>query len=105
MKTEPLITNAGLGDINLSTLNPRYLALESVRTDNAHVKEFLRNFQSEFWQAHRIKIHHSVKVTKERLVRDRILRFATHPKSPRPKFYFKSNLGGLVPPAAIQLIS
>ncbi len=75
MKTEPLITNAGLGDINLSTLNSKYLALETVRTDNAHVKEFLRNFQSEFWQAHKIKIHHSVKVTKEHLVRDRVIVF------------------------------
>jgi hypothetical protein len=75
MKTEPLITNAGLGDINLSTLNSKYLALDSVRTDNAHVKEFLRNFQSEFWQAHKIKVHHSVKVTKERLVRDRVIVF------------------------------
>lgn len=73
MKTEPLITNAGLGDINLSTLNPKYLALDSVRTDNAHVKEFLRNFQSEFWIIHRMKIHHSVKVTKEHLVRDRVI--------------------------------
>jgi hypothetical protein len=75
MKTEPLITNSGLGDINLSTLNSKYLALDSVRTGNAHVKEFLRNFQSEFWQAHKIKIHHSVKVTKEHLVRDRVIVF------------------------------
>ena len=60
MKTEPLITNSGLADVNLSTLNPKYLSLDSVRTDNAHVKEFVNQFQSEFWQAHRIKIHHSV---------------------------------------------
>ena len=75
MKTEPLITNAGLQDINLSTLNPKYIALNSVRTDNAHVKEFLRNFQSEFWLTHGMKIHHSAKVTKDRLVRDRVIVF------------------------------
>ena len=75
MKMEPLLTNAGLGNLNLSTLNPKYIALDSIRTDNAHVKEFLHNFQSEFWQAHKIKIHHSVKVTKEHLVRDRVLIF------------------------------
>ena len=75
MKTEPLITNSGLGDIDLSTLNPKYLAIDSVRTDNAHVKEFVNQFQSEFWQAHKIKIHQSVKVTKERLVRDRVIVF------------------------------
>jgi hypothetical protein len=75
MKTEPLITNAGLGNIDLSTLNPKHIALNSVRTDNAHVKEFLRNFQSEFWLAHKIKLHHSAKITKERLVRDRVIVF------------------------------
>jgi hypothetical protein len=75
MKTEPLITNAGLGDLNLSTLNPKYIALDSIRTNNAHVKEFLHQFQSEFWLAHKIKIHHSAKITKERLVRDRVIVF------------------------------
>ena len=75
MKMEPLITNAGLGDVNLSTLNPKYIALDSVRTDNTHVKEFVHQFQSEFWQAHKIKIHHSVKVTKDRLIRDRVIVF------------------------------
>jgi len=75
MKTEPLITNSGLGDINLSTLNSKYIALDSVRTDNAHVKEFVHQFQNEFWQAHKIKIHHSVKVTKDRLIRDRVIVF------------------------------
>jgi hypothetical protein len=72
---EPLITNAGLGDINLSTLNPKYIALNSVRTNNAHAKEFLCNFQSEFWLAHKIKLHHSAKITKERLLRDRFIVF------------------------------
>ena len=75
MKTEPLITNSGLGDLNLSTLNPKYIALDSIRTDNAHVKEFLHNFQSDFWLTHKIKLHHSVKVTKEHLVRDRVIVF------------------------------
>jgi hypothetical protein len=75
MKTEPLLTNAGLGSINLSTLNPKYIALDSIRTDNAHVKEFLHNFQSEFWISHKMRIHHSVKVTKEHLIRDRVLIF------------------------------
>jgi hypothetical protein len=73
MKTEPLIINAGLGDINLSTLNPKYVALDSIRTDSAYVKEFMREFQSEFWLTHKIKIHHSAKITKERLVRDRVI--------------------------------
>jgi hypothetical protein len=75
MKTEPLITNSGLGDLNLSILNPKYIALDSIRTDNAHVKEFLHNFQSDFWLTHKIKLHHSVKVTKEHLVRDRVIVF------------------------------
>jgi hypothetical protein len=75
MKTESLITSAGLENINLSALNPKNLALESVRTDNAHVKEFLSNFQSEFWQSHKMKIHHSVKITKEHLIRDRVIVF------------------------------
>jgi hypothetical protein len=73
MKTESIISS--LGEIDLKKLNPKNLALDSVGTDNAHVKEFLSNFQSEFWLAHRIKIHHSVKVTKEHLVRDRVIVF------------------------------
>jgi len=73
MKTESTLSS--LGEIDLKKLNPKNLALDSVRTDNAHVKEFLSNFQSEFWLAHRIKIHHSVKVTKEHLVRDRVIVF------------------------------
>ena len=73
MKTEQIISS--LGNIDLRTLNPKYLILDSIRTDNTHVKEFLHNFQSEFWQAHSMKIHHSVKVTKERLVRDRVIVF------------------------------
>ena len=73
MKTEQIISS--LGNIDLRTLNPKYQILDSIRTDNTHVKEFLNNFQSEFWQAHKIKIHHSVKVTKEHLIRDRVLIF------------------------------
>jgi hypothetical protein len=66
---------SSLSEIDLKKLNPKNLALDSVRTDNAQVKEFLSNFQSEFWLAHRMKIHHSVKVTKEHLVRDRVIVF------------------------------
>jgi hypothetical protein len=66
---------SSLEDINLKTLDSKYIALESIRTDNTHVKEFLSNFQSEFWQPHKIKLHHSAKVTKERLVRDRVIVF------------------------------
>lgn len=73
MKMEQILSS--LGDIDLRTLSPKYLILDSISTDNTHVKEFLQNFQSEFWQAHKIKIHHSVKVTKERLVRDRVIVF------------------------------
>jgi len=73
MKMEQILSS--LGDIDSRMLSPKYQILDSIRTDNTHVKEFLQNFQSEFWQAHKIKIHHSVKVTKERLVRDRVLVF------------------------------
>jgi hypothetical protein len=73
MKTESILSS--LGEIDLKKLNPKNLALDSVRSDNTHVKEFLSNFQSEFWLAHRMKIHHSVKVTKEHLVRDRVIVF------------------------------
>ena len=73
MKTESILSS--LGEIDLKKLNPKNLALDSVRSDNTHVKEFLSNFQSEFWLAHRMKIHHSVKVTKEHIVRDRVIVF------------------------------
>ena len=67
--------HSSLSNINLKELSPKYVGLNSIRTDNAHVKEFLDNFKSEFWLEHKIKIHHSVKVTKERLVRDRVIVF------------------------------
>jgi hypothetical protein len=73
MKTESIVSS--LGNINLKELSPKHIGLNSIRTDNAHVKEFLDNFKSEFWLEHRIKIHHSVKVTKEHLVRDRVIVF------------------------------
>ena len=57
----------------MSSLNPKYIALDSIQTDNSHVKEFLQNFQSEYWLDHKIKIHHSVKFTKSKFNRNRII--------------------------------
>jgi len=72
MKTEPP-QQISLSDINMSSLNPKYIALDSIQTDNSHVKEFLQNFQSEYWLDHKIKIHHSVKFTKSKFNRNRII--------------------------------
>lgn len=73
MKTAQITFN--LRKIDAIKLNPKYVALASIKTDNVHVKEFLSNFRSEFWLTHGMKIHHSAKVTKERLVRDRVIVF------------------------------
>jgi hypothetical protein len=62
-----------LRKVDAIKLNPKYVALASIKTDNVHVKEFLSNFQSEFWIAHTIKIHQSVKVTKKTFIRDRVV--------------------------------
>ena len=62
-----------LRKVDAIKLNPKYVALRSIKTDNVHVKEFLSNFQSEFWIAHTIKIHQSVKVTKKTFIRDRVV--------------------------------
>lgn len=62
-----------LSDIDMNSLNPNYIALDSIRTSSPQVKEFLENFQSEYWLEHKIKIHHSVKVTKSKFNRNRII--------------------------------
>ena len=71
MKTEQI--QASLGNVDLSTLNPSRLALDSIQTENAHLKEFLENFKSEFFSSHIIRIQHSVKVTRDTLIRDRVV--------------------------------
>ena len=72
MKME-LPQQISLSNIDMRSLDPKYIALDSIRTNSTHVKEFLQNFQSEFWLDHKIKIHHSVKITKTKFNRDRII--------------------------------
>jgi len=72
MKME-LPQQVSLANIDIRSLDPKYIALDSIRTDNQYVIEFLENFQSEFWLDHKMKIHHSVKITKSNFNRDRII--------------------------------
>jgi len=45
MKME-LPQQVSLANIDIRSLDPKYIALDSIRTDNQYVKEFLENFQS-----------------------------------------------------------